>query len=93
MSIFKKSFFTFLHLLFYIQRVKAGAKPCPRQLPIRGGNTVSAAKAILPPVVPPAAFLTEQDIVLCIDVSVSCYFFATASQIFKAVLKAFAFDR
>lgn len=59
MSIFKKSFFTFfLHLIFYIQRVKARAIPCPRQLPVMGGNTVSAAKAILPPLVLQVSFST-----------------------------------
>lgn len=50
--------------MFYIQRVKPHAITCPRQLPPRGGNTVSMAKAVLPSLVPPAAFATGQGIVL-----------------------------
>lgn len=72
-----------IYVIFYIQCVKACAIPYPNQLPTRGGNKVSVAKVVLPPLAPPAAFATGQDIIFrCKHVSLYD-FYATASQIFQ----------
>lgn len=42
--------------IFFIRRVKVRTIPYFRQLPIKRGNKVSVAKAVQPPLEPPAAF-------------------------------------
>lgn len=73
-----------MYYSLYTQCLKACAViPCPHQLPTSLGNTILVAKNVLLSMMSSAAFATGQDIVFCLDVSVSVILNATASQIFN----------
>lgn len=52
--------------------MKAHAIPCSHQPSTKGGNTISVAKAVVPPLAPPAAFGTGQGIIFVVE-SISFY--------------------
>lgn len=68
-----------LHILFFFLHTTCEIA-CHRQPPIRGGNTVSVAKSVLPTLVLSAVFATGQVNIFCVHLSVSC-----SSQIFNKI--------